>query len=54
MRGSIICNNPTEVFRLRKLSWAVYVKFSRNRLGVAQRVDRGTALLFHDRGTRRG
>ena len=30
------------------------VKFSRYRPGVAQRVDRGIALLFHDRGTRRG
>ena len=30
------------------------VKWSRYRPGVAQRVDRGIALLFHDRGTRRG
>jgi len=30
------------------------VKFSRYRPGVAQRVGRGIALLFHDRGTRRG
>ena len=30
------------------------VKGSRYRLGVAQRVGRGIALLFHDRGTRRG
>jgi len=30
------------------------VKCSRYRPGVAQRVGRGTALLFHDRGTRRG
>jgi len=30
------------------------VKLSRYRPGVAQRVGRGTALLFHDRGTRRG
>ena len=29
------------------------VKWSRYRLGVAQRVGRGMALLFHDRGTRR-
>ena len=29
-------------------------KWSRYRPGVAQRVGRGTALLFHDRGTRRG
>ena len=31
----------------------VKVKWSRYRLGVAQRVGRGIALLFHDRGTRR-
>ena len=30
------------------------VKVSRCRPGVAQRVGRGIALLFHDRGTRRG
>ena len=30
------------------------IKFSRYRPGVAQRVGRGIALLFHDRGTRRG
>ena len=30
------------------------VTFSRYRPGVAQRVGRGIALLFHDRGTRRG
>ena len=30
------------------------VEFSRYRPGVAQRVGRGIALLFHDRGTRRG
>ena len=29
------------------------VKWSRYRPGVAQRVGRGLALLFHDRGTRR-
>jgi len=32
----------------------IKVKFSRYRLGVAQRVGRGIALLFHDCGTRRG
>ena len=31
----------------------VKVKWSRYRPGVAQRVGRGIALLFHDRGTRR-
>jgi len=30
------------------------IKFSRYRSGVAQSVGRGIALLFHDRGTRRG
>ena len=30
------------------------VKCSRYRPGVAQRVGRGIALLFHDRGTSRG
>ena len=30
------------------------VKFSRYRPGVAQRVGKGIALLFHDRGTRSG
>ena len=30
------------------------VKWSRYRLGVGQREGRGIALLFHDRGTRRG
>jgi len=32
----------------------VKVEWSRYRPGVAQRVGRGIALLFHDRGTRRG
>ena len=32
----------------------VKVKWSRYRPGVARRVDRGIALLFHDRDTRRG
>jgi hypothetical protein len=32
----------------------VKVKWSYYRPGVAQRVGRGIALLFHDRGTRRG
>ena len=37
-----------------KITIKVKVKWSRYRPGVAQRVGRGTALLFHDRGTRRG
>jgi len=32
----------------------VKVKFSRYRPGVAQRLGRGIALLYHDHGTRRG
>ena len=32
----------------------IKVKFSLYRPGVAQRVGRGIALLFHDGGTRRG
>ena len=32
----------------------IKVKWSRYRLGVAQRMGRVIALLFHDRGTRRG
>ena len=32
----------------------IQVKWSRYRLGVSQRVGRGIALLFHNRGTRRG
>ena len=32
----------------------VKVRWSRYRPGVAQKVGRGIALLFHDRGTRRG
>ena len=35
-------------------SQTVKVKWSRYRPGMAQRVGRGIALLFHDRGTRRG
>ena len=34
--------------------WIKKVKWSRYRPGMAQRVGRGIALLFHDRGTRRG
>ena len=39
----------------KEVKWIhLKVKCSRYRLGVAQRVGRGIALLFHDRGTRRG
>jgi len=51
------CDRPFEhrTWRdlLLKLS-ILKVKCSRYRPGVAQRVGRGIALLFHDRGTRRG
>jgi len=36
------------------MHFKVKVKWSRYRRGVAQMVGRGIALLFHDRGTRRG
>jgi len=39
---------------LNELQLKVKVKWFRYRPGVAQRVGRGIALLFHDRGTRRG
>jgi len=39
---------------VRQVWWKLKVKFSRYRPGVAQRVGRGIALLFHDHGTRRG
>jgi len=32
----------------------IKVKFSRYRFGVAQRLGKGIALLFHDRGSRKG
>ena len=37
-----------------QMSGKVKVKCSRDRPGLPQRVGRGIALLFHDRGTRRG
>ena len=40
--------------RIKDLMSEVKVQWSRYRPGVAQRVGRGIALLFHDRGTRRG
>ena len=40
--------------RIIFVSRGITVKFSRYRLGVAQRVGRGIALFFHDRSTRRG
>ena len=40
--------------RFRCYHKKVKLKFSRYRPSVAQRVGRGLALLFHDRGNRRG
>ena len=52
-----ICDHPFEHRTWRdlflKLS-TVKVKWSRYRPGVAQKMGTGIALLFHDRGTRRG
>jgi len=43
-----------EVNHLLHLVKGKKLKWSRYRPGVAQRVGRGIALLFHDRGTKRG
>ena len=43
-----------EIRYWRQTKLLVKVKVSRYSPGVVQRVGRGTALLFHDRGTRRG
>ena len=48
-----IANNPADN-HVTFFTVKVKVKFSHYRPGVAQRVGRGIALLFHDRGTRRG
>jgi len=48
-------NNLSSASTLSQLlTRMVKVKWSRYRPGVAQRVGRGIALIFHDRGTRRG
>ena len=60
--GGIRTHNPSRrtaaVLRLRPRGhWdrlSKNIKCSRYRPGVAQRVERGIALLFHDSGTRRG
>jgi len=46
--------NTTQLTRIPNAIKGKEVKWSRYRPGVAQRVGRGIALLFHDRGTRRG
>ena len=54
-----VYTQPSNMFRLCKqvviriTFIKVKVKWSRYRPGVAQRVGRGIALLFHDRGTRK-
>ena len=48
--SSIIKLSPRKKYLLKK---GKNVKWFRYRPGVAQRVGRGIALLFHDRGTRR-
>ena len=50
----MICHYITNGAKLYLGESKVKVKWSRYRLGVAQRVGRGIALLFHDRGSRRG
>ena len=59
MAYTSLSNSSDFVFRgdSSDFSWKNYpkkVKWSRYRPDVAQRVGRGIALLFHDRGTRRG
>jgi len=51
---SIHSNSLVPARNKSNYSLLVKVKWSRYRPGVAQRVGRGIALLFHDRGTRRG
>jgi len=54
MGGSAWDANTHFLIRAIPLCCNNKAKWSRYRPGVAQRVGRGTALLFHDRGTRRG
>ena len=56
-RNCCISESYSEAFLWDRLPLAIIKvkeKFSRYRPGVAQRMVRGIALLFHDRGTRRG
>jgi len=50
---SVTCDTPTDVGTSYKNRKIIKIKWSRYRPGLAQRVGRGIALLFHDRGTRR-
>ena len=49
-----ILNNPRSCIQRIRYKYIYKIKFSRYRPGVAQRMGRGIALLFHDCGTRRG
>jgi len=49
-----MCPQSREKSKRVKVKGKKEVKFSRYRSGVAQRLGRGLALPFHDRGTRRG
>ena len=58
-RDDCIKENPNKCnIQLRNRSFTLFkwkqLKWSRYRPGVTQRLGRGIALLFHDRGTRRG
>ena len=43
-----------KIYYIVTLQRKVKIKFSHYRPSVGQRVGRGIALLFHDRGTRKG
>ena len=50
---NIVNKHIDNVAKLEYMEFTVEVKWSRYRPGLAQRVGRGIALPFHDRGTRR-
>jgi len=52
-RGIIVTDNQIIKTDYCVETSKIKVKCSRYRPGVAQRVGRGIALIFHDRGTRR-
>ena len=55
-KGAELCNEKLKMPSKLNPSCKVKVKVKRFRYrpGVAQRMGRGIAVLFHDRGTRRG
>ena len=53
MKWAVYIPTVKDIFSLKSIK-VEKVKWSRYRHGVAQRVGTGIALLFHDRGTRRG